>query len=226
MQIQYIAEDAVMMRLGDIIDIGVHRQLITLQKQINNGNYLGITEAVIGFTTLVVYFDPMHTSHITVEKLLRDLSKSDLEISSSPTVHHIPVCYDYGLDIHYVANYHQITVEEVIELHISAVYTVYFIGFSPGFPFLGGMNDKIATPRKAAPRQSVEAGSIGIAGKQTGIYPGQSPGGWQIIGRTPVNLVKINNEQPTLLQSGDQIHFYPINKKEFLETANNEGLEQ
>ncbi|SER52106.1 inhibitor of KinA [Gracilibacillus ureilyticus] len=226
MQFTNIAENALMVKLGETIDISTHKQLITLQQLINTSRRCGLIEAVIGFTTLTVYFDPLVTSHSDVKKLVINLNTHNNEKVFTPVIHHIPVCYDelYSPDINYVADYHQLSVEKVIELHISATYTVYFIGFSPGFPFLGGMSGKLATPRKSAPRPVIPAGSVGIAGKQTGIYPSQSPGGWQIIGRTPIKLVQLNQKRPTLLQPGDQIRFYRIKSEEFMQLANGEGL--
>ncbi len=130
----------------------------------------------------------------------------------------IPVCYDqeFAWDIQQLAATKNISVEEVIQIHTARQYKVYMLGFLPGFAYMGEVDEKIATPRKPQP-VNIEAGSVGIAGKQTGIYPLSSPGGWQIIGRTPMKLFNAAEEEPTLLKAGDTVQFYSINKNEFEE---------
>jgi KipI family sensor histidine kinase inhibitor len=129
----------------------------------------------------------------------------------------IPVAYggEYGPDLGEVARAHNISEEEVIKLHSEPEYPIYMLGFVAGFPYLGGMNKAIATPRKKSPRLKIEAGSVGIAGEQTGIYSVESPGGWQIIGRTPLKLYDVNRNEPVLLKAGQYIKFKPITKEEF-----------
>lgn len=129
----------------------------------------------------------------------------------------IPVLYggEVGPDLEYVAKHHGISPEEVIQIHSKNDYLVYMIGFAPGFPYLGGLDERIATPRKKTPRLQIAAGSVGIAGNQTGVYPLETPGGWQIIGRTPRKLFLPNQSPPTLLQSGDTIRFVPITPEEY-----------
>jgi KipI family sensor histidine kinase inhibitor len=120
-----------------------------------------------------------------------------------------------GPDIAYVAEINGLTVPEVIALHIGPLYRVYMLGFTPGFPYLGGLAERIRAPRRATPRTEVAAGSVGIANDQTGIYPLKSPGGWQIIGRTPVKLFSTQKEPPALLAAGDGLRFYPVSREEF-----------
>ncbi|CAA7599545.1 allophanate hydrolase [Acididesulfobacillus acetoxydans] len=129
----------------------------------------------------------------------------------------IPVCYggEYGPDLEYVAGYHGLTTGQVIALHTGTEYLVHMLGFMPGFPYLGGLPLRLATPRLATPRAEVARGSVGIAGSQTGIYPLASPGGWQIIGRTPLRLFDPAGDPPTLLQSGDRIRFIAVGKEEY-----------
>jgi inhibitor of KinA len=129
----------------------------------------------------------------------------------------VPVCYDmeFGNDLNYIASQNNISPEEIIHYHTSGIYRVYMLGFLPGFAYMGEVNEKIISPRKQQPVQ-VQAGSVGIAGKQTGIYPFTSPGGWQIIGRTPLTLFdKKNTEQPTIFKAGDKVKFISISKDEF-----------
>ena len=134
----------------------------------------------------------------------------------------IPVCYggEFGPDLHDVAAHNHLKNEEVIELHSSANYLVYFLGFAPGFPYLGGMPREIAAPRLSTPRTQVLAGSVAIGGHQTGVYPVSSPGGWRIIGRTYLQLFVTARNPPTLLQMGDHVRFVPISRREF-ERLNN-----
>ena len=129
----------------------------------------------------------------------------------------IPTIYggEYGPDIEFVAEHNNISIDEVIEIHSSRNYLIYMLGFTPGFPYLGGMSEKIETPRLKTPRTKIPAGTVGIAGKQTGIYPIDSPGGWQLIGRTPVKLYDPFADPPVLLNSGDYLRFVPIDETEY-----------
>jgi len=129
----------------------------------------------------------------------------------------IPVCYggEFGPDLKYVADYHKLTIEEVIARHTASEYLVYMIGFMPGFPYMGGLDPELATPRLITPRAIVPQGSVGIAGQQTGLYPLASPGGWQLIGRTPLKLFDANGNPPTMLRSGDSVRFTPISRKDY-----------
>ena len=139
----------------------------------------------------------------------------------------IPVCYggEFGPDLEYVARHNNLTTDEVIHIHSSGEYLVYMIGFAPGFPFLGGLSPKIATPRRPSPRATIPAGSVGIAGMQTGVYPIETPGGWQLIGRTPQKLFLPNENPPSLLQAGDVVKFCPISFQEYQESVYKEQLQ-
>ena len=150
--------------------------------------------------------------------VLKNIEKSldSIEIPL-PKIIEIPTTYggEYGPDIENVANQNRISVEEVIKIHSSKTYLIYMLGFTPGFPYLGGMDERIATPRLKTPRTKIAGGSVGIAGSQTGIYPIDSPGGWQLIGKTPLMLYSPHRESPILLSSGDYIKFVPINEAEY-----------
>ncbi|MEC2075254.1 5-oxoprolinase subunit PxpB [Metabacillus fastidiosus] len=201
-------------------------RLIT--EQIEKRPFKGLIEIVPGFTTITVYYDPFIVYQICngespfrfVEMKLRQIINEidEKKIYSSREIM-IPVCYggDLGPDLENVAKYHHLTKEEVINLHISKEYVVHMIGFAPGFPYLSGLSKKIATPRKDTPRTLIPEGSVGIGGEQTGIYPLESPGGWNLIGRTPLMLFNPNANIPSLLQAGDIIRFQPITCKEFEE---------
>jgi inhibitor of KinA len=143
----------------------------------------------------------------------------DVTVKQHPRVVEIPVCYggEFGPDLGYVAEHNQLSVEEVIEIHTSGQYLVYMIGFAPGFPYLGGMSERIMAPRRQSPRLAIPAGTVGIAGMQTGVYPIETPGGWQLIGRTPLALFRPQDNPPSLLQSGDIVRFCQISDKEYEE---------
>lgn len=185
----------------------------------NKDRFPYIKEMIPGYTTLTVCYNPI--SKFSFYEIASDLKAAVSSLGNNISVAsrkiYLPVLYggETGEDLRHVADYHQLTEQDIIERHTSSEYLVYMMGFSPGFPYLGGMDETIATPRLEVPRKLVESGSVGIAGAQTGVYSLPSPGGWQIIGRTPVSLFKVENETPSLLKSGDRIIFEPITKKDF-----------
>jgi inhibitor of KinA len=178
----------------------------------------GIEEVILGYTTLLINYNPLKITYrdllTTVDHLIKEMDLS--KFKGNNTIE-IPVLYgnDTGPDLVDVARINCLTPDEVINLHTEPSYSVYFLGFSPGFPFLGGLNEKIATERLDNPRNRVHAGSVGIANNQTGIYPVTSPGGWRIIGRTPISLFNPNSAKPFLLSPGDIIKFKSVTKKEY-----------
>lgn len=192
----------------------------------------GQLEIVPAFTTLTVFYDPLKLTTVSLnkscspfikikKKVLERIKTLSFDSQVAPIQRRvaIPVCYggEFGPDLKQVAHHHQRSIQKVIELHKEPDYLVYMIGFAPGFPYLGGLNASIHTPRRARPRLHVPKGSVGIAEGQTGIYPFESPGGWQIIGRTPLSLFDAQTEPPSLLHAGDTVHFYPISESEYWE---------
>jgi inhibitor of KinA len=190
--------------------------------QIEKSPFVGFRELIPAYTTITIYYDPFIINHPfpfqlikgQLEIILNNVNTTD---NRRNRYFEIPVCYEdeFALDLKELATSKNLSENEVVQLHTSVVYDVIFIGFSPGFPFLSGLNQKLHFPRKASPRLKVNQGSVGIAGNQTGIYSLDSPGGWQILGRTPVKLFNIKEAKPTLLKAGDQVMFYPISQKEF-----------
>lgn len=225
-QLYPLGDAAVVLQFGDTIDQQTLQKISSLATYILKKPFTGFIELVPAYTTLTVYYNPWILSekgqHNPYQKVVTLLQKMVIKApaqttgSGSRTVE-IPVCYggSFGPDLKFVAEHAQLTPEEVVTLHAKGKYTVYMIGFAPGFPYLGGMNSKISAPRKEAPRAVIPAGSVGIAGKQTGIYPMETPGGWQLIGRTPLTLFDPNRERPSLLQAGDTVKFIPITAAEF-----------
>lgn len=210
---------SVLVKIGSGIDEHTNELVTGLLRLIEKRRDAGFEEAIPGYNTLLVSYDPLK---LTYEKALSLLQEMEAEVQNqrmlpSRTIE-IPVLYGgkWGQDLESVAAYHGLMSEEVISIHSSSRYLVYFMGFSPGFPFLGGMPKEIATPRLETPRVSILAGSVGIANHQTGIYPVASPGGWRLIGRTPVKLFSPENEQhPFLLQPADYVKFKKIDSETF-----------
>lgn len=178
----------------------------------------GIIEMVPAYRSIMIIYDPMAADFEglveKIKSLEAGLDKMDLP---GEKIIEIPTIYGdmFGPDIEFVAEYNKIPVEEVIRLHTLRDYLIYMMGFTPGFPYLGGMSEKIAAPRLDIPRTRIPAGSVGIAGSQTGIYPIESPGGWRLIGCTPVKLYDPYRPEPFLLKAGNYIRFRPIDKKEY-----------
>ncbi len=192
----------------------VSQKIVTIHKLIGQSGIRGVIESVPSYTGLMIYFDPLKIDFKALEELVTKLYNKVISGNSKvlSRLIRVPVCYEkeFGLDIEIVANQSGLSNEEVIELHTRPEYLVHMIGFTPGFPYLGGLSKKLETPRKADPRLKVKAGSVGIAGIQTGIYPIESPGGWQIIGRTPLVLFKPEAKEPFLFKAGDYVIFKSI----------------
>lgn len=186
----------------------------------------GVIETVPTYRSIMVHYDPEKISHKALEAKLRALTgRMDTVVIPPSDVLEIPVLYggEMGPDLAFVAEHAGITPEEVIRLHTEPEYLIYMLGFTPGFTYLGGLNPKIETPRLKTPRVKIPAGSVGIAGKQTGVYPIDSPGGWQLIGRTPVRMYDPNRAKPILPEAGQYIKFRAIDQAEFDKIAADEA---
>ena len=205
---------------GADIDRSVNDLVRRLFVSLHDHPIKGVEETVPAYSSLLFLFDPSRTTvNILREKILERVHTiENVAIPDRETVE-IPVAYggEYGPDLEWVARYHSMGVDEVIHLHTSFIYHVYMIGFTPGFAYMGELPPSLVTPRKETPRTIVPRGSVGLAQEQTGIYPSESPGGWQIIGRTPLSLFDPGKRPPTLLQMGDEVRFIAIT---------NENLEQ
>ena len=178
----------------------------------------GIVETVPTYRSLMIHYDPEVIRYAPLLDRLRSLlDQLDRESVPPSEVLEIPVLYggDVGPDLDFVARHNSKTPEEVVKIHTSAEYLIYMLGFTPGFTYLGGMSQEIAAPRLKNPRVKIPAGSVGIAGSQTGVYPIDSPGGWQLIGRTPVRMYDAGRDKPILPEAGQYIKFYPIDQAEF-----------
>ncbi|QLK86016.1 5-oxoprolinase subunit PxpB [Staphylococcus sp. 17KM0847] len=220
MEFKQISEQAFMIYFDAVIDEETFNEVNVVSDYLKTLDEPYIKEVVPSYRAILVYFDGMA---ITYDALLETLNLTALTRTSttqnrSRRIVNIPVLYGgkWGPDLEYVAEHNQLSVESVIRYHTESYYLVYMIGFMPGFPFLGGLDTHIHTPRKAEPRLQIPAGSVGIANNQTGLYPADSPGGWQIIGRTPIDVFDLNRDPKILYQPGDKIKFYAINEEQFL----------
>ena len=220
-----LGDTALLIDFGNKIDENINKEVIARARQLKE-SLAAVIEVVPAYSSVTVYFDLVKMKKQTPKnKLVYDHLKEAVEqllLQPLPRKEEeerlikIPVCYDpeFATDIHSVASKNNLSVEEVIALHVSKIYRVYMLGFLPGFSYLGEVDERIATPRKSEP-QPVASGSVGIAGKQTGIYPLASPGGWQIIGRTDLKIFDANADEPALLKAGDRVQFYSITRNEF-----------
>ncbi|GGJ77816.1 inhibitor of KinA [Anoxybacillus voinovskiensis] len=222
-----LSEYALTVRFSDEMNEEVNDNAHQFARWLEKQSIKGIVEVVPTFSSVTIYYDPLvlGTYEQVRNQTKRWLEQMEETIQPKARTIVIPVCYggEFGPDLPEVARYHGISEEEVVRLHAEARYKVYMIGFAPGFAYLGGLPLELATPRRATPRRVVPAGSVGIAGGQTGIYPLATPGGWQIIGRTPLSLFRPTHRQPSLLCAGDIVRFRPMTEKEYRMWKNDDG---
>lgn len=213
-----LSDSAISIRMGSGIDIETNNRVHALRRAIEGAHIKGITETVPSYCSLAVYYDMLTLAQ---GELIEAIAPVIDELDSAEKTHggliSIPVLYggEWGEDLPFVAKHCSMSESEVIALHVSREYPVYMLGFLPGFCYLGGMDERLATPRLTTPRVRIEAGSVGIAGEQTGIYPLASPGGWQIIGRTPLKIYDPHRESPTLIEAGMKVRFYSVDRAEY-----------
>ena len=204
---------------GNEISETINAQIRAFTIALEKSDISGIVELVPTYRSCMIHYDPGAISYAALVKRLEALigGLDAIEIPPSDVLE-VPVLYggeEMGPDLAFVAEHAGISKEEVVKVHTSVPYLIYMLGFTPGFTYLGGMSDKLETPRLKQPRVKIPAGSVGIAGKQTGVYPIDSPGGWQLIGRTPVRMYDPDRETPILPQAGQYIQFVSIDQAEF-----------
>lgn len=227
MQITPLGDAALMLTLGDSIDESTHRRVQAAWRALATEPLPGVSEVVPAYTTVTVFYDAgkvvaagapeadvVEWLSGRVRERLKDPPKA---AKAKPRSVEVPVCYggEFGPDLGRVAAQAKVFPDEVVKRHSAAKYLVHLIGFAPGFPYLGGLPKELVTPRHAKPRMAVPAGSVGIGGEQTGIYPQVTPGGWNLIGCTPLRMFRPEQNPPVLLSAGDEVRFKPITAEEF-----------
>jgi len=214
-----MGDQAITVKFGDEISPEINNKVIAFSQFLAKQQDPAIIEWVPTYTDITIYYNPRILSFDQMRKQVDSWLQMELYHQQKEQRRiYLPVLYggDQGPDLEYVADYHQITQEEVIRIHTSLDYRVYMLGFAPGFPYLGGLPEILHTPRLEKPRVRIPAGSVGIAGKQTGVYPLSTPGGWQIIGHTPIPLFDKHKEaEPILLRAGDLIRFVSIDRDRY-----------
>ncbi len=214
-----VGDRALLVEYGEGIDPECNRKVRTMASLCQSQDIPGVIEVVPAYRSFQLIFDPFAADPASLEASIRSLEARLDAVEAPPSrIVKIPVCYgdEFGPDLAYVAEHNALNLDEVIDLHSQAEYLIYMLGFTPGFPFLGGLDKRLHTPRRETPRSEVPKGSVAIANGQTGIYPLSSPGGWQLIGRTPLTLFQPQKDQPISYNPGDRLVFTPISKEEYL----------
>ena len=214
-----VGDRAISIDFGQVIDPTINRHIRQTIERIKELQLEGIIELVPTYCALLVEYDAMLYSYSEICNIIERTLEEGMANTTNElvTVVEVPTVYggEFGPDLSFVASHNHLSEDEVISIHSGTDYLVYMLGFIPGFTYLGGMDSRIATPRLSSPRTLIPAGSVGIAGEQTGTYPSDSPGGWQIIGRTPVTMYDMSKAQAALLKAGDYVRYVPIDESEF-----------
>ena len=214
-----VGDRAISIDFGQVIDPTINRHIRQTIERIKALQLEGIIELVPTYCALLVEYDAMLYSYSEICNIIEPTLDEGMTNTTNElvTVVEVPTVYggEFGPDLSFVASHNHLSEDEVISIHSGTDYLVYMLGFIPGFTYLGGMDPRIATPRLSSPRTLIPAGSVGIAGEQTGTYPSDSPGGWQIIGRTPVTMYDMSKAQAALLNAGDYVRYVPIDESEF-----------
>ena len=210
-------DTALVVEFGDTIDRTVNRQVIALAAALDKANLTGVIEGVPSYRSLMVHFDPIVVSSSDLQVQLKELLKESSDVDETGHLWTLPACYEGGLapDLEYVAGETGLNPSQVIELHSSVNFHVYMIGFLPGYPYMGDLPDGLVLPRRKNPRIRVPPGSLAIAKSMTAVYPQASPGGWHLIGRTPVRLFDLRRTEAVFLSPGDKVRFKPVSTEEF-----------
>ena len=218
MRFQAASDQALLVYLGAEIGAAAHERVVQLLRLLQREPIAWIRNIQPAYCSLLITFDATAVDHAEVQAKLSEYeSRADKVPAGKARLVEVPVCYggEFGPDLEEVAARHGLPAEKVVELHIARTYHAYFLGFAPGFAYLGDLAEEIAMPRLETPRKEVAAGSVGIAGRQTAVYPFATPGGWRVIGRTPVAMFRADREELSLLSIGDRVRFTPISAERF-----------
>lgn len=215
-------ESGLLIQWQERIHPSIYREVRGVYLVLERERWPGILELIPAYNSLLVEYDPLLLNREElVEEILSLYNKLEEISVPTPLLYLLPTCYggEFGPDLSWLANYTGFTPNEVISMHAGRDYLIYMLGFSPGFSYLGGMDPRLAVPRRREPRARIPAGSVAIASQQTGIYPSPTPGGWRIIGQTPLRLFNLEREDPFLLKAGNLLRFLPIQEEEYREIA-------
>ena len=211
-------DSAIVVEFEERIDPAVNARVVAVAGRLRAEPVTGVRDVVPTYRSVAVYFDPLRTSYdALVDRLEREASAPVARARPELEVIRIPVCYggEFGPDLSEVAAFGGITESSVVDLHAGRTYLVFMLGFAPGMAYMGVVDSRIAAPRRETPRVRVPRGSVGIAGSQTGVYPAETPGGWQIIGRTPLKPFDLSRPDPFLMKPGNRVSFFAIDRREF-----------
>lgn len=211
-------KQAILIEWKPLIDEEILNTILLFKEKISREKSNLFSDIIIGYNSLTLKYQHEFADFSQEVEALKSIYKTDFKLLKvKNSIWEIPVCYDleFGIDLEEIATKSNLSLEEIIQLHSEKLYTVFFIGFLPGFLYLGGLDSKLFIDRKPNPRLKVPKGAVAIGGKQTGIYPSESAGGWNIIGKTPINFFNIENENPCFAKAGDKIKFIPISVEEF-----------
>ena len=212
-------DSSLLIQFGNEINPEINQKIKATVQLMREQHIEGVQDVIPAFCSLLINYDPRVISYSEITKRMKTLLKVETKAGTGKKkIYEIPVGYGgkYGPDLSYIAEHAGMTEDEVIALHSSKDYLIYMLGFLPGFCYLGGLDERLHTPRLATPRIKIEAGSVGIGGSQTGIYPMESPGGWQLMGMTPVKTYDPERAVPILVEAGDYIRFVPVDEEEYL----------
>lgn len=208
-------DSALVAEFGRVIDDEINEMVHAMGRWITKQKIRGVTQLLPTFRSLMVFYDPMVISYERLVRKLRRFSPEQTEQSGEEKqIIQVPCCYD-GPDMEDMQRLTHLSREEIVKIHCGTVYKIYMMGFLPGFVYLGGLDPRLCVPRLATPRTRIEPGSVGIGGSQTGVYPVASPGGWRILGRTPLKFYDPRRTEPILCRSGQYIQFVPISREEY-----------
>jgi KipI family sensor histidine kinase inhibitor len=216
-------DSALVIEFGNEIAESINRKLTFVVDAIDRAHIAGVRDMIPTYRSIMVNFDPLRVNTADIKAAAEEAEKrfAQSDVAASGVVVEIPVVYggEYGPDLDFIVSHTGLSADEVIRRHSAPEYLIYMIGFVPGFTYLGGLPKELATPRLATPRQLIPGGSVGIAGEQTGIYPMDSPGGWQLMGRTPLKVFDAGRAEPFLLAAGQYLKFVPVGEDEYKRIA-------
>lgn len=218
MQYKPFGERSILIEWPQVISENVLESLLSYKHKLENYSFKQKVYIKHAYNSILITYDLTINNFYDEVLTLKSIFNSEFkDVKKEPKLWNIPVCYDleFGMDLEEISNKNNLTISDIIRLHTSPKYLVYFLGFLPGFLYLGGLDEQLHFPRKKTPRLNIEKGSVAIGGSQTGIYPTQSPGGWQIIGKTPINFFDLDAEKPCFANAGDKIQFVSVSRSDY-----------